>query len=57
MKFRLKNAGKKYGTASLCLFSCISALSRVTGVSNEASENMVYLKLEVNQKTATQVLP
>lgn len=57
MKFRLKNAGKKYGITSLCLFSCISALSRVTGISNEASENMVYLKLEVNQKTAAQVLP
>lgn len=57
MKFRLKNAGKKYSTASLCLFSPISGPSRVTGISNEASENMGYLKLEVNQKTATQVLP
>jgi len=57
MKFRLKNAGKKYSTTSLSLFSCISALSRVSGVSNEASKNTVYLKLEVNQKTAVQVLP
>lgn len=39
MKFRLKNAGKKYSTASLCLFSPISGPSRVTGVSNEAWEH------------------
>lgn len=44
-------------TTCLCLFSCISGLSRVTGISNEASENMDYLKLEVNQKTAMQVFP